>query len=104
VTEQGPRTPQAMRASVTDRVCALVKADRRLQLNDLLRQFAYDRLLARVFSGDAGYAREARNAPGLIDRDLDAAVEIAASFINPILSGAATGAWDPQTVSWKAEG
>src|SRR5437867_4312677 len=48
-----PRTPQAMRASVTDRLRALVKAEHRLQLNDLLRQFAYGRALARVSAEDA---------------------------------------------------
>lgn len=51
MTEPAFREPRALRRSVTDRLAALVRADARLDLNDLLRQFAYDRLLCRIFSG-----------------------------------------------------
>ena len=42
-------TPQSFRQAVTDRLRQLAKAHRDLQLQDLQRQFAYDRLLCRVF-------------------------------------------------------
>ncbi len=51
MTEPLLRDPQALRRSVTDRLTALVRTDPRVNLSDLLRQFAYDRLLTRVFSG-----------------------------------------------------
>jgi Nucleotidyl transferase AbiEii toxin, Type IV TA system len=44
-------TPQALRAAVTDRLRSVAVAQG-AQLNDLLRQFAYDRFLARVFEDD----------------------------------------------------
>jgi hypothetical protein len=44
-------TPQALRAAVTDRLRTIADA-RGAQLTDLLRQFAYDRFLARVFAHD----------------------------------------------------
>lgn len=51
MTEPAFREPRDLRRSVTDRLAALVRSDARLNLNDLLRQFAYDRLLSRIFSG-----------------------------------------------------
>lgn len=51
----------------------------------------------------AGYAREARNMPGLVDRDLDAATDTASRFIDPILSGIAVGQWDPRTLTWATD-
>lgn len=51
MTEPAFRDPRALRQSITDRLAALARADSRVNLNDLLRQFAYDRLLARIFSG-----------------------------------------------------
>jgi Nucleotidyl transferase AbiEii toxin, Type IV TA system len=44
-------TPQALRASLTDRLRSVAKVHG-VQLSDLLRQFAYDRFLARVFAHD----------------------------------------------------
>jgi hypothetical protein len=41
--------PQSFKQAVTDRLRQLAKAHRELQLQDLQRQFAYDRLLCRVF-------------------------------------------------------
>jgi Nucleotidyl transferase AbiEii toxin, Type IV TA system len=68
VADQRLQTPQAMRASVTDRLRALTVADRRLQLTDLLRQFSYDRLLARVFSGDDADRWVLKGATALLAR------------------------------------
>lgn len=51
MTEPAFRDPRALRRSVTDRLAALTRADARLDLSVLLRQFAYDRLLYRIFSG-----------------------------------------------------
>jgi Nucleotidyl transferase AbiEii toxin, Type IV TA system len=52
MTERGFRDPQALRRSVTDRLRAAAMAEPHATLADLLRQFAYDRLLCRIFSGD----------------------------------------------------
>jgi len=43
--------PRAFRLAVTDRLRPLAR-DRGIELTDLLRQFAYDRLLCRVFTSD----------------------------------------------------
>ena len=45
-------TPLALRRGVTDHLRKLVEERPGERLNDLLRQFAYDRLLARVFSAE----------------------------------------------------
>src|SRR6266540_2065547 len=44
-------TPRAFRAALKDRFSALVKADPHLRIDELQRQFAYDRVLARCFTG-----------------------------------------------------
>lgn len=43
----------------------------------------------------AGYARVARDVPGLVERDLASALITASRFLDPILSGKALGHWDP---------
>src|SRR5439155_9307526 len=48
----------------------------------------------------AGYARVARDAPALVDRNIAAALETVSRFINPVLDGSAAGRWDPQRLSW----
>jgi hypothetical protein len=45
-------SPQALRRAVTDRLRELAGQRSGARLGDLLRQFAYDRLLARVFTAD----------------------------------------------------
>ena len=50
MTARGYATPQALRQAVTARLRALSVERPETRLGDLLRQFAYDRLLARVFS------------------------------------------------------
>jgi len=61
-----------------------------------------DRLGLQEF-GDwrAGYARVARDVPGLIERDVEAALAIAARFLDPILAGSASGSWDRVSLSWR---
>lgn len=44
-------TPQAFRAALKDRFAALARTDPRLSVYELQRQFAYDRVLARCFTG-----------------------------------------------------
>lgn len=59
-------TPQALRTAVTDRL----RTDagiRGTQLNDLLRQFAYDRFLARIFEDDPE-ARVLKGATAMLAR------------------------------------
>ncbi len=48
----------------------------------------------------AGYARVARDAPGLEERTLDAAMATVGRFIDPVLSGQANGRWEPATQRW----
>jgi len=43
-------TPVALRAAITDRLRAITAKDRSRSLSDLIRQFAYDRLLYRIFT------------------------------------------------------
>lgn len=45
-------SPQALRQAVTDQLRKLAAQRPDARLSDLLRQFAYDRLLARVFTAD----------------------------------------------------
>src|SRR5664280_2837070 len=49
----------AFRTALRDRFAAIAKADTRYSLDELQRQFAYDRALARFFTApDAGTATE----------------------------------------------
>jgi Nucleotidyl transferase AbiEii toxin, Type IV TA system len=48
----------------------------------------------------AGYARVARDAPALVDRDIMAAVDTVCRFIDPVLDGSAAGRWDPHRLTW----
>lgn len=45
-------SPQALRQAIKDRLGELARQRPQAQVSDLLRQFAYDRLLARVFTVD----------------------------------------------------
>ena len=45
-------TPVAFRSAINDRLRSAVSEDPSRSLADLRRQFAYDRLLYRIFSGD----------------------------------------------------
>lgn len=48
-----------------------------------------------------GYARVARDAPQLKERDLVSAVEIVGRFIDPVLSEIAQGQWNPRELCWQ---
>jgi len=48
----GYATPQALRQAITDRLRQYTREHPGTQLTDLQRQFAYDRLLSRVFVAD----------------------------------------------------
>lgn len=50
----------------------------------------------------AGYARVARDAPELDERDLDSAITVVGRFIDPVLSSTASGSWDPAAARWGA--
>lgn len=52
MTEMRYDSPQALRRAATDRLRDLAAQRPGARLADLLRQFAYDRLLARVFTAD----------------------------------------------------
>jgi hypothetical protein len=49
----------------------------------------------------AGYPRAAKDAPGLTITELADAVDLASSFLDPVLAGQAAGRWDPPTRSWR---
>lgn len=48
----------------------------------------------------AGYSRVARETPGLVERDLRAAIDTAGRFINPVLGHVATGRWHAEALAW----
>ena len=47
-----------------------------------------------------GYARVAKDVPGLAERDLDTALVIVKRFLDPILGGTASGRWRPDRQLW----
>jgi nucleotidyltransferase AbiEii toxin of type IV toxin-antitoxin system len=49
------QSPQAMRRAVTDRLRAEATPNGRWSLNELQRQYAYERLLARLYTVDPGW-------------------------------------------------
>ena len=64
----GYATPVALRAAITDRLRRLAAQRSGRSLQDLLRQFAYDRLLYRVFSGDDSARWVLKGATALLAR------------------------------------
>lgn len=61
-------TPGAFRAALKDRFAALVKTDPRLSIDELQRQFAYDRVLARCFTGPGSAGWVLKGAGALLAR------------------------------------
>lgn len=50
----------------------------------------------------AGYARTARDVPGLAETTLDQALAVARALLDPILTGSRThGVWNPDTLTWQ---
>lgn len=49
---------------------------------------------------ESGYRAEARRTVGLSVMKLDDALAVVRPFIDPLLAGAAVGAWDPGTQAW----
>ena len=47
-----------------------------------------------------GYARVAKDVPGLAERDLDAAMLTVKRFLDPVLGGVASGSWRPDGQHW----
>ncbi len=47
-----------------------------------------------------GYARVAKDVPGLAERDLDAALGTVKRFLDPVLGGTATGRWRSDRQDW----
>jgi len=50
------------------------------------------------------YARVAREAAGLVERDLDAALDTVRRFIEPVLDGTAAERWSSDTLTWSEAG
>lgn len=51
----------------------------------------------------AGYARVARDVPGIEDKEFDAAVATVLRFLDPVLQGTAKGRWAPDRQAWVDE-
>ncbi len=51
----------------------------------------------------AGYARVARDAPLLVERDMDSAMKIVRLLIDPILVDTAAGSWNADTLKWSSD-
>ena len=47
-----------------------------------------------------GYAAEAQNAPGFEILDVEDALPIVRALLDPVLTGRATGSWDPHRLAW----
>jgi hypothetical protein len=47
-----------------------------------------------------GYRAEARRTVRLSAKDLDAALDVALPFVDPLLSESASGTWNPETRAW----
>lgn len=47
-----------------------------------------------------GYARVAKDVPGLAERDLEAATVTVKRFLDPVLDGTVTGSWRPGSQLW----
>jgi len=47
-----------------------------------------------------GYAAEAQNAPGCEILDVKDALPIVRALLDPVLTGRATGSWDPHRLAW----
>jgi hypothetical protein len=61
-----------------------------------------DRIVVPEGAGwPAGYARVARDAPVLGERDLNAALATVGRFVDPVLAGEASGRWDPNAMAWQ---
>jgi hypothetical protein len=63
-------SPTAFRRALTDRLRAVAKPRGTWPLADLQRQFAYDRLLARLYQHDSGWV--VKGATALLARDIGA--------------------------------
>jgi hypothetical protein len=48
----------------------------------------------------SGYARVAREAPSVVEKDLDAALITVRGFLDPILSSKARGSWNHDALRW----
>lgn len=66
--EQRYATPVALRAAITARLRTAATNDKNRNLPDLLRQFAYDRLLYRVFTSDDADRWVLKGATALLAR------------------------------------
>lgn len=121
---------------IADKVCALVEVHPRVgrpaQASTRYRDLADLAVIARTQSVDAaalrtalasesgrrglelpmtlsapdtagwpmGYARVARDVPGLAERNLETAMVTVKRFLDPILAGAGTGSWRPDRRHW----
>lgn len=61
-------TPSAFRKALKDRFGQIARTDRRYSLDELQRQFGYDRALARLFSSDDADRRVLKGAGALLAR------------------------------------
>ena len=105
MTEPRYGDPAALRQALTDQLRRLALARPGAQLADLQRQFAYDRLLGRVFVVEPE-AWVVKGATALLarmhgsERDLETALTTVRRFLDRVLDGTAAGTWDPHALTW----
>ncbi len=114
-------TPAAFRRALTDRLRAIAAPNGLWSLTDLQRQFAYDRLLARLYRLDDGWIVKGATAllarhgaaqrPSTRFKDLvdlvsltamDEALAAVCSHLDPLLDGTAEWTWHPPSRRWAA--
>jgi hypothetical protein len=83
-----------------------------VRAEDLNAAFASERLRRGLSTVDqltvpdegmwrVGYQKVARDAPGVPEKMLAAALPLAKRFVDPVLAGADKGTWDPVATVWR---
>ena len=78
---------------------AIVAVRAQASLRDLVLPGRFD--IPDLDHWNRHYPIEARKARGLAEQALGDAVSTVSSFVDPVLAGTATGAWDPVTLCWR---
>jgi hypothetical protein len=90
----------------------LIAHSQQVRANELAVAFASERLrrdLSRVYElavpdealWRTGYSTVARDVPGVAEKTLTDALSLAKRFVDPVLTGTATGTWKPEALAWR---
>jgi hypothetical protein len=93
-------TPVAFRAAIKEHFAQIARADGRYPLHELQRQFAYDRVLARLFSSDHADRWVLKGAGALLARlatarhseDIDVLFEVSDADVDDAVAGSCSPA------------